>query len=260
MLLTTQWKLAAAVVAVGALTIIPSVKAAPIPAAPGPFSAGESELTSFVTGLASDLTVDWMVVPYTGGLVSTASGVPVGPIPAGGFLYAYQLENTTGQAIDAYSVTLPAGVVGSVAGAGIIGGDDLDLPTAIHPAHAGTVIFPDGPVAGPFPILDGPPVEEGPFALGLLGAPLTSVDFVNGNVSWTFDPFAAGLESETLFFVSPIPPIYGNAVAQDSTPPAPWGSLAPGGEPVPVPAVPEPAALGLAGIGLLGLARRSARR
>jgi hypothetical protein len=205
-------------------------------------------LTSFIVGPASDLTVDWMVIPYVGGL---------GP-PAGGFLYAYQLENTTGTGVDAFSITLPPGTAPSVLFGGIILGDDLDLPTPAHPPHAGGAFPVDGPVPGPFPILDGPPLEEGPFPLVPLAATLTTLDLAGSNITWTFAPLAAGVESDTLFFVSTLPPTYGPAGAQDTIPPSPWNSLAPGGEPVPVP-IPEPVSttlLVLAGLSALTLRPR----
>jgi hypothetical protein len=180
-------------------------------------------------------------------------------VPApGGLLYAYQLENTTGTAIDAFSITLPPGTAGSILAFGILAGDDLDLPTPAHPPHAGPVTPVDGPAPGPFPILDGPPLEEGPFPLVPLAAPLVTLDPIGSNISWTFAPFPAGAESDTLFFISTLPPTYGPAGAQDTIPPSPWNSLAPGGEPVPVP-IPEPlsaAWLVLAGSALAIRSRR----
>lgn len=233
-----------------------AIFAGPIPAAPlAPLPvAGESDLPSFIFPLTSDITVDWIVVDYAGGLIDPESEEP---IPAGGFLYLYQIENTSAVAMDALSITMGPGGAASVFAAGVLPGDDLDLPGALHPAHSDPMFASDGPVAGPFPILAG---EEGPFGMAPLSGVLTTVNLADNNVTWTFNPLSSGKESDTLFYLSSLPPIYGNGVAQDSTPPSPWGSLAMGGDPVPVPGVPEPgslalAALGAAAVGLFGRRR-----
>jgi hypothetical protein len=234
---------------------LPTAQAGPIPPLPGPLPvAGESDLPSFIFPLASDFTVDWMVVNYGGGLVDAGTGLP---IPAGGFLYMYQLENTSTVAADAFSVTMSPLAIGSVTGSGVIVGDDLDAAGAFHPAHAEALFPTDDAVPGPFPGLGG---EEGPFPLAALGSLSATEDPVGSNVTWTFAPLVSGRESDTLFFVSTQPPIYGAAVAQDSTPPSPWGSLAPGGDLVPVPApVPEPSSIVLVGLGALVLASWAVR-
>jgi hypothetical protein len=235
-------------IAVGALALPLRTYGGPIPAQPlvTPV-AGESDLTSFIPPYTSDVGVDWMVVDYAGGLLD-GQGQPI-PVPVGGaYLYMYQLENTSSVAVDLLTVTFPAGTIGTVLAAGGLASDDLDAPSLLHPAHAGTVNPVDDPPPGTFPVLNG---EEGPFVLAPLASLVTNVDAVSGNVTWTFAPLAVNRESDTLYYLSTLPPIYGDAVAQDSTPPSPWGSLAPGGDKVPVP-VPEPATWLLWSIGLAG--------
>src|SRR5688500_4846954 len=117
------------------LVVAAPAAAAPLPALPlVPPVAGESELTSFVTP-GVDLTIDWMVVPA----------------PVGGFLYAYQIENTTSVGIDALTITLPAGTAGSIVLSGVVAGNDLDLPGLVHPAHSTPAGGVDDAVPGPFP-------------------------------------------------------------------------------------------------------------
>lgn len=220
--------------------------------------AGESDLPSFIFPAASDITVDWMVVNYAGGLVDSSGA----PIPAGGYLYAFQIENTSAVAMDALSLTFAGGTAPFILGAGQIPGDDLDLPGPSHPAHSDPGGLPDGPVPGPFPVLVG---EEGPFPMVAVTGLLTTINALDDNITWTFNPVAAGLETNTLFYVSSKPPIYGNGVAQDSTPPSPWGSLALGGDPLPIPdplatITPEPSSWVLVGIGAAILGAISARR
>jgi len=205
--------------------------AGPIPVSPNPVpSAGESLLTSFIVGAASAINVDWEVI-------TTAGTV----FPQGLYAYLYQIENHSGANLDAYSVTVPINAIGSIVQAGILAGDDLDLNTLFHPAH--TLVN--------FPILA---TEADPFPLQALTSGNASIDVPDHNVTWTFDPLLVGKQSETLYFLSTLPPTYGNAVAQDSIPPSPWASLAPGGaQPVPVP-VPEPASAALLALGMTGIA------
>ncbi len=211
-------------------------QAGPIPVSPSPVpSAGESLLTSFIFGAGSAINVDWEVIPTTG----TA-------FPQGLYAYLYQIENHAGASLDAYSVTIPVNAIGSVVLAGILAGDDLDLNTAFHPGHN----------VGNFPILA---TEADPFPLQALVNGTSSIDVPDHNVTWTFDPLVNGKQTETLYFLSTQPPTYGNAVAQDSIPPSPWATLAPGGaQPIPVP-VPEPAsaALFVLGAAAIALARRN---
>ena len=210
--------------------------AAPIP--PEPLAvpvAGETDMNSFVIGPASDLTVDWMVIATERDITNQE------PIPGGGYLYLYQLENTTGIAVDAFSITLgPAGAASIVSGGSIVG-DDLDVLTAFHQAHT----------AANFPVLG--PEEEG-FPLALLG-PTPSLSVLDTSITWTFPPQTPGNQSDTLFYISTAPPTYGEAVAQDSTPPSPWGTLAEGSDQLPIP-VPEPAVAGMLAVAAVALLRR----
>ncbi len=65
----------------------------------------------------------------------------------------------------------------------------------------------------------------------------TSMD--PNTVTWTFAPVASGGTSGVFFFTSLVAPTWGNAGALDSVPPSPWSSLAPGGQQVTVPGVPD---------------------
>ncbi len=98
--------------------------AGPIPASPSPVpSAGESLLTSsFVNN--SSVNVDWEVIPTTG--TAFAGGL---------YAYLYQIENTSTSGVDIFSVSIPAGAIGSILGAGVLANDDLDTLTAFHPAQ-----------------------------------------------------------------------------------------------------------------------------
>jgi hypothetical protein len=60
--------------------------------------------------------------------------------------------------------------------------------------------------------------------------------FNNGvdGLAWSFTAVAAGSSSPTLTFESDLPPVNGDADAQDDNPPSPWSSF-PDGTPVPVP-------------------------
>jgi hypothetical protein len=185
-------------------------------------------LTSFIVGPASGINIDWEVIPTTG--TAFAPGL---------YAYLYQIENTSKAGVDAFSVTLAPAGFASVVGAGILAGDNLDLLSLFHPPH--DVAF--------FPILAG---EADPFPLAPVVGGSTTLNPLDDTVSWTFSPIASGTQSDTLYFLSTLPPVYGNAVAQDSIPPSPWGTLAVGAQPVPVP-LPEPATWVLAGAGLLAI-------
>jgi hypothetical protein len=213
------------------------LQAGPIPVSPSPApSAGESLLTSFVVGAASSINADWEVLPTAG----TA-------FPPGLYAYEYQIQNNTASSgVDAFSITIPAAVFGSIVTAGTLPGDDLHTATAYHP-----------PLSA-FPIMATaqPPLPHQPLA-----NVNTTLNPTDDTVTWTFSPLAHGFQSDTLYFLSTLPPTYGNAVSQDSIPPSPWGSLAPGGaQPVPVP-TPEPDTFVLMGLGTvaLAIARRAAR-
>lgn len=222
-------------------TVAPSF-AGSIPSAPlVPPVAGESHLTSFIIGPLSKINVDWWVIPTTGT-----------PFPDDAFAYLYQIENTTTSGVDAFSITLSPGAASSLLAYGVLPGDDLDVASAYHPAH-----------------LVGGEEESLPFVP--LSSVSTTINLSDDTISWTFNPMGFGEQSDTLFFVSTDPPIYGNGVAQNSIPPSPWGTLAPGADPLPIPAppdsivVPEPSSALLA---LLAIAfgwrsvnlRRSRRR
>lgn len=236
-----SWRSAVALLVAGFVVsgyMVSAVEAGPIPPVlPGvPPTAGQSTIPSFVFPATDAINVDWMVVPYVGGL---------GPAP-GGFLYAYQLENTSGVAIDVFTISLKPGTAASISASGVVPADDLDLASVVHPDHT----------LGSFPILA---TELDPFPLAPLTTLIATIDLVAENITWGFDPLVAGAQSDTLFFIHPRPPVYGDTVILDSSPPSPWGSLAPGGDPVPVP-IPEPATLSLLGLGALFLGAVAARR
>ena len=204
--------------------------AGPIPPSPSPVpSSGESFWDSFPSAATdAGLNVDWMVYQL-------GAGNPFGSAYVGEYVYLYQLEvnsaAVTGPSL--FSVTFNTALAGvSVGDAGFLVGDDLDLMTGNHAAHN---------LAG----------ETDTFALQNT-VPPNDVDVTSGNVTWHFPDISQGEESDTLYFISPLPPIYGEGNAADSTLPSPWGSLAPGSQPVPVPA-PEPSEYLMAGLGLLGL-------
>jgi len=194
-----------------------AVFAGPIPPSPAPPSFGESDLTSFTTP-GSVVRVDWMVIDASG------FGFP------GLFAYLYQVENVSGIDLDLFTVTFPAGVVpvGEVVSVGILIGDDLDVATSYHPPH------------------DTPNISGEITELPLGNAPINvSTDVMGGfvsNITWTWakDLLITGTESPTLYFICSLPPTYGVGGASNAMPPSPWTSLAPGGQPVPVPS-PEPA-------------------
>jgi hypothetical protein len=203
--------------AVATMLMAGAVFAGPIPSSPGPPfpSFGESDLASFTT-LGNVVRVDWIVLDD-----ATAFGFP------GLFAYLYQVENVSGVDIDTFTVTFPAGVVpaAEVPAFGVLAGDDLDVATGFHPAHN---------IVGE---LSEPPLGNAPSS--------TNVNVVGGfvaNITWTWTSpnlLLAGTQSPTLFFITSFPPVYGVGGASNSQPPSPWGSLAPGGQPVPVPS-PEP--------------------
>ncbi len=74
-------------------------------------------------------------------------------------------------------------------------------------------------------------------------------------IEWLLN-IPAGANSGFLQFTSFLPPTMGNAISSDSSAPAPWTSVNPDGQQVPVPnVVPEPATTTLFGLAALLLAR-----
>jgi hypothetical protein len=227
---------------IGALIAGPLVSgslwAGPIPLSPSPVpSAGESLLnSSFPVGLTSSINIDWEVIP------TDETGFPPGL-----YAYYYQIQNTTAglgaDGVDAFAVTIPAAAFASIVQAGNLGGDDLHQITAFHPPFN----------AAFFPILA---TAQPTLPLQPLGA-TTVLNPADNTVTWTFPPLASGASSDTLYFLSSQPPVYGNAVAQDSIPPSPWATLVPGSQPVPVPSgqnIPEPGTFVLCGLAMVALA------
>jgi hypothetical protein len=87
---------------------------------------------------------------------------------------------------------------------------------------------------------------------------LTDLNNGTAGLFWAFTPISPGASTSPLSFQSDLPPVMGNAGAQDANPPSPWSS-SPNGQQVPVPGVvPEPTTLSmlLAGSGLLGVVGR----
>lgn len=221
--------------------------AGPIPPSPSPVpSAGESDLLS-ATAPPDNINVDWMVFQLG---VGNAFGAP-----AGSYAYLYQVENTQpalGTEINSLSITIPWGT-GSVISASSLAGDNLDAATLYHAGHT-VVGEEEGFTFPPSPAI----------------TPILATD--DGfTITWTFSDLRPGYQSDTLFFLSSMPPTYGNAVAQNSSPPSPWvgvlrdesGALLPPedrtGDPVPIP-IPEPGTLLLLALGLLGLGFLSERK
>jgi hypothetical protein len=210
--------------AVATMLMAGAVFAGPIPSSPGPPfpSFGESDLASFITP-GNVVRVDWIVMD------ASTFGFP------GLFAYLYQVENVSGVYIDTFTVTFPAGVVPAVevVAFGVLAGDDLDVATTFHPAHSPPNIFGE---------LSELPLGNAPSS--------TSVNVVGGfvtDITWTwtstdqggFGLLAPNTQSPTLYFITSFPPVYGVGAASNATPPSPWNSLAPGGQPIPVPS-PEP--------------------
>lgn len=228
--------------------------AVPLPSTispPFPPVAGESDLHSFISPYADNINIDWLVIRVGFG----SPFISLGALP-GDFAYLYQIEAATNSRSgpDIFTITIPDGTAGRVLFGGVLANDDLDLATAFHQAH----------ISGTFPGLTG---EEESYTFTNLSS--VSFSIAATNVTWSFRPLAKGKESNTLFFISPVPPDYGNATAHDSVPPSPWGSLAPGGDKVPIPSsadfstVPEPSTVLLLLLGLFSfgfLAKRQKLR
>ena len=117
------------------------------------------------------------------------------------------------------------------------------MPTLFHPGHA-------------------PAGEVEPF-VGILPAVVSSFMVTATDVTITTLPYGGppvgGGQTQTAYFVSTLPPTYGVAGMLDTTPPSPWGSLAPGGDLVPIP-ISEPGILFPAGVALTALGLVASRR
>jgi hypothetical protein len=217
--------------------LMPSLSSTPVAGESPLFDVGPAGGTGTITAY-----VDWMVLgagDYTGtgvsGLVSGVFGSDV--IPVGNWLYAYQVEaNTNGTAQFTVDLADPTAVLafGSLM--------NVDLDTIGHDA----AVFAN---LGPVP----PPAENEGYAccVGSNGFTLSS-----DNISWGFPEeiigvpgsgFDAGEESETLYLVATLPPVYNVGQVLDS-----GSEDFPGSGLVPSPA-PEPASglLLLLGIGSL---------
>jgi hypothetical protein len=101
-------------------------------------------------------------------------------------------------------------------------------------------------------------VTQGPY-----GGPYASADA--DGVNWVLGAVLPGSSSPTLSFFSNDAPTFGNAQAEDNSPPSPWASINNGGQTVPIPntitTVPEPATMTLFSLtGLLLLPFRSTLR
>jgi hypothetical protein len=80
-------------------------------------------------------------------------------------------------------------------------------------------------------------------AHGGVGTPVIDASGVTWSLSASSGanaPVPPGGTSPVLTYTSPDGPVLGTAGAQDSSPPSPWGTLAPGGNPVPVPGITVP--------------------
>ena len=205
--------------------------------------AGESHLTSYIVGPASSISVDWMVLPaaMVGAPLPPFGGGPAVAAPPGSFVYYYQVENSSASALDTFTITMPTA---SVLFGGILPLDNLDLVTGFHPAHG----------VPPSPFLPLETVELPLVPAVVLGFTVTPTD-----VTITTFPYLPGGQTETAYFVSTLPPTYGVAGILDTSPPSPWGSLAPGGDLVPIP-ISEPGILFPVGVALTALGLVASRR
>ena len=196
---------------------------------PGDYVMGQSTLQGTGTP-AQDIEIDWVVM-FLGPAPSNPFGIPVGaPVWA----YYYQIEASTTTFVSRFVVTTPGppfvfatSVFGDL-DTGLVNGDPL---TGMNiPAHN-----------------LGVPTETEDATGGIQAVTLT--ELYTTLVAWNFTtipnvpntgPIPAGWESEILIAYALFPPTYGNASAQDGSPPSTWETLKePRGEPVPIPS-PEP--------------------
>lgn len=244
------------------------------------------------------------------GIDPTGMATTVGAACPSCYLYLFQGENTNppgtvggtppvpaGNSMRQLTIGLPAGTVPI---AGVLGpdaggahpanpADDLDLATIYHPAHViGAPIPADSTPEPNFVNEEEGPCPPGDFAGDMDGVPThgpgsgfcinpadqTTPDLAATSVAWNFDPLKPPHhETVTLFFASPLPPVYGGANFLDTPPPtgfSPWSTGVTNGgftgDPVPVPGqIPEPATLllfasGLVAIGAVRFWRRKQER
>ena len=199
----------------------------PLPTPGAPPTAGETDLVPLFIG---NVNVDWMVIPHLGG-----------------YRYFFQVENLSSTLVTAF--TIFAGTLSLVTNAGGLLGDNLDLATAAHAQGHNSASFPG--LAG----------EEEPTVLSFPALPPIVTSGV-GFVSWTFPSLLLpGAQSNALFFDAPTPPTYGSGTLAGFSPaaggPVFWmTSPTNPQEELPVPSaqvpVPEPSALFLVGVGLIG--------
>ena len=195
----------------------------PLPADLSLPALGESDLVSFPLP-PGNVNVDWVVID--GGVLS--------PDLAGTFAYLYQLENSsaiTGAHFNTFTITMTQAGAASVIAGGVLPGVDLDDAFGHN--------------------LGG---EEEGFVLTPVSGLVFTPDI--NNFTWSFGNLELNQETDTLFFVSTLPPAYGVGSILNSSPPSPWSSLAPGGNLIPIPDVPrdvpEPGTALLLGLGLAG--------
>jgi hypothetical protein len=206
----------------------------PLPLIPTVASAGQTKLTT--SNGASNVFVDWMVLNYSPSL--NLIPPPTGPA----YLYLYQLENPTAQSnLAALTLNLSPAAASSILSAGVLSGDNLDLPTAFHAS---------GHSASAFSILAG---EFEPSGGAKAWADHADVNSASQTITWATSSakLAPQTESFTLYVISTLPPNYGTATANDGAGTT-WGDSAgfPGSDAIVLP-VPEPGAIVL---GLLAAA------
>jgi hypothetical protein len=149
------------------------------------------------------------------------------------YLYVYQLENTSGENLDWFTVDVPKD---SVVSAGWV--NDGDLDTAHNSGNYANLV-----------------TEQEAASNGLRDVVFASIDNSGAtpNVSWGFtltgvNGLLPGYESETMWFISPIAPVYAYAGTKDGNEAFDSPDLVPAPSPA-----PEPSTMLLMGSGLSGL-------